>query len=111
MCECACAIVIVVQCRFGMHGSPNNLEISFQFYMMTLGNTDWFKNAQNRQFLFDKPYLDHFNLVPSNVGGVSLQHEVLLVTCMCVIVGRRYPGNRTHRTGWRMCRTGARRCL
>jgi hypothetical protein len=54
------------QADFVMHGSPNNLRITWQFYTETFLWTSAFENQ--RQFDMEVKLFDHFNIVPSKVS-------------------------------------------
>jgi hypothetical protein len=49
-----------------MHGSPNNLRITWQFFEKDFLATDAFQNPRNFS-RFDELYFDHFNVRVSEV--------------------------------------------
>ena len=62
-----------MQADFRMHGSPNNLRITWQFFEKDFLAVDAFK--QPRDFhTFDEKYLDHFNVRVSAVRDALVQH-------------------------------------
>ncbi len=55
-----------LQADFIMHGSPNNLRITWQFFEKDFLATDAFQNPRNFS-RFDELYFDHFNVRVSEV--------------------------------------------
>jgi hypothetical protein len=58
------------QADFVMHGSPNNLRITWQFFDKDFLAVDAFKTQRNFH-TYDEKYFDHFNLRVSEVGVTS----------------------------------------
>jgi hypothetical protein len=69
------------QADFVMHGSPNNLRITWQFFDKDFLAVDAFKTQRNFH-TYDEKYFDHFNLRVSAVRSPVLAQrvDVLFVT-------------------------------
>jgi hypothetical protein len=58
------------QTDFVMHGSPNNLRVTWQFYTRSFLWTN--ASIHPRDFRVDQRYFDHFNIRPSETSGQPL---------------------------------------
>ena len=54
-----------------MHGSLNDLRITWQFYELTMNSQAHYDNSKEREFALDKFYFDHFNMAPTVVRPSS----------------------------------------
>ena len=62
-----------------MHGAPNDLRITWQFFEKDFLATDAFKHPRNFS-LYDEKYMTHFNIRISEVSD----RYVRVVSCRCM---------------------------
>ncbi len=72
-----------------MHGSPNNLRITWQFFDKDFLAVDAFKTPRDFH-TFDEKYFDHFNLRVSKVGDRGQGDRVLAKVGCWVLALCRY---------------------
>lgn len=59
---------------FRMHGSPNDLRVTWQFYTDTMNSQGHFDASDGRAFARDQHFFDHFNIRPSADSGQPERH-------------------------------------
>lgn len=80
-----------------MHGAPNGLRVSWQFYSLSISGQEQYDASNRRMFELDQRYFDHYNMVPSTVSpydGVALcvAHVMLIPMSVYAICDGRSQG-------------------
>ena len=81
-----------LQADFSMLGSPNHLRVSWQFPAYCLNSDVMYEQCQQRQFSFELPYFDRFNIRPTEV------HCTLF--CLCLASAAIVKLRKRHRCVW-----------